>query len=420
VLLDGLMMLAVLCTFSWYFQVGPMLLHSNATLLASLVGACYPLGDLLVLFCLLVIATTSSLAHREYTGLLSIGLIFVVFADTVFSYGNVHGTYVNGITDVGWPTGYMIVAYVARQLLKKAESGEDEEIRNEAYPQAHVLTWRSLLPYACIPPLGALTYYSMLSRDEPDLSAGVFFGAELLVGFLLVRQLMALVDNQRLYDSLLQANEDLSARSSEVHEYASKMEALNHELKQTQLELLTNNIALAQVNGQLEELATRDGMTGLANHRAFQARLRDDVESASKASTPIALMLLDVDRFKDYNDSFGHPAGDEVLRTLGQLIGTSARKTDIVARYGGEEFVMLLPNVTEDEARVIAERVRVVIEGHMFHLRAVTVSAGVAYHRGGNIEADQLIEIADSALYKAKRGGRNRVVFEVIGDSSAQ
>lgn len=412
VLLDGLIILTVLMTFTWYFQVGPMVLNSHASLLATLVGACYPLGDLLVLFCLLVIATTSSLAHREYTGLLSVGLIFVVFADTVFSYGNVHGTYVNGITDIGWPCGYMIVAYVARQLIVKARQGIEGDSGHDDYPRPEMLTWRSLLPYACIPPLGVLTYYTWDVRGDAGLAYGVFIGSELLVGCLLVRQLIALFDNQKLYDVIVKANDELLDLTRESQKRAAEVEQANRELREAQLDLMKNNIALAHVNDQLEELATRDGMTGLANHRTFQDRLRDEIAVATLGETPLAVLLLDVDRFKDYNDSFGHPAGDDVLRTIANLISGAARKTDTVARYGGEEFVMLLPGVSAEETQMVAERVRVTIEAHEFAHRAVTISGGIAYHQGGAVDADRMITTADDALYRAKRKGRNCVVFE--------
>jgi diguanylate cyclase (GGDEF)-like protein len=136
--------------------------------------------------------------------------------------------------------------------------------------------------------------------------------------------------------------------------------------------------------------------------------------------TPFSLIMLDVDRFKQFNDSFGHPAGDEVLRRIAHLMEEGARVSDFVARYGGEEFAILLSNTAEDTARVAGERVREAIEKGQWPQRAMTASIGVAtmdYSEStgisthGTIEAEAttLIKLADAALYASKANGRNRV-----------
>ena len=166
---------------------------------------------------------------------------------------------------------------------------------------------------------------------------------------------------------------------------------------------------LEKANRELETLATQDGLTGILNHRAFQERLSEEFVRTARYGTPLALVMLDVDSFKQYNDAFGHPAGDIVLRAVANLLGENARETDVVARYGGEEFVLLLPQTDSRGAETIAERVRRAIELAPWPQRCVTASLGVAVLTPAMKDGGDLIAAADTALYRSKAGGRNRV-----------
>lgn len=153
---------------------------------------------------------------------------------------------------------------------------------------------------------------------------------------------------------------------------------------------------------QLQEAADQDGLTGLLNYRAFRGRLDGEVERASREGGPICLVLIDVDRFKEINDRFGHPEGDRVLLSLAVRLRRWVRSYDVVARTGGDEFAVVLPNMGLEAAVAAAERMRADAEG------GVRLSAGVAEHRGGETVADW-IDRADRALYAAKASGRDRV-----------
>ena len=157
---------------------------------------------------------------------------------------------------------------------------------------------------------------------------------------------------------------------------------------------------------QLAVLAATDGLTGLTNHRVFQDKLAEACAHAERYDTAPALLLLDVDSFKQYNDSFGHPAGDEVLRRVAGVIRRSIRSTDTAARYGGEEFAVILPD-TADAGRV-AEHVRREVAAEEWPLRPVTVSLGVGVWQCG-LSASALIKRSDTALYASKQQGRNQV-----------
>ncbi len=165
---------------------------------------------------------------------------------------------------------------------------------------------------------------------------------------------------------------------------------------------------LEKANAELAALATTDGLTGLNNHRAFQERLADEAARAVRYGTPLSLILLDVDRFKQYNDTFGHPEGDAVLEAVARTLQAGARDTDLVARYGGEEFVLVLPQTDMEGAMALAERLRVALESCHWPLRAVSASFGVAEILLGE-QSTGLLSRADDALYQSKILGRNRV-----------
>ncbi len=166
---------------------------------------------------------------------------------------------------------------------------------------------------------------------------------------------------------------------------------------------------LKALNQKLQSLAVTDGLTGLHNHRAFQDYLEEQFQLAVRNRLPLSLILMDVDHFKQYNDTFGHQAGDEVLRTVAQILKERVREGDFVARYGGEEFVVVLPRADEESAAMVAERLRQAVEAENWTLRPVTGSFGVASLRPDMETRQELIEAADQALYQAKKNGRNRV-----------
>jgi diguanylate cyclase (GGDEF)-like protein len=194
----------------------------------------------------------------------------------------------------------------------------------------------------------------------------------------------------------------------------------------TALELAEESLAEMEAkNRKLEEISVRDSLTGLYNRRYFQDRLSDEFHRAHRHSRPVSLLMVDVDHFKNVNDTYGHQTGDEVLRSLGLMLVNRTRTIDVVARYGGEEFVALLPETDGPGALEVAERLRELVALTPLHrvgpntgIKAgepetihCTVSIGVACLAGTNmIEPGHLLGAADTALYSAKASGRNRVV----------
>jgi diguanylate cyclase (GGDEF)-like protein len=163
----------------------------------------------------------------------------------------------------------------------------------------------------------------------------------------------------------------------------------------------------------LSRKAMIDGLTGLFNRAYFDARLVAELSLARRTQAPLSCIMLDVDRFKNINDTYGHPFGDEILRGVGQVLGANCRTEDTVCRYGGEEFVALCPNTTAVASALLAERLRDAIEKVKYTRNGqevrVTCSFGVADLHGA--PQPSVVELADQALYRAKQSGRNKVII---------
>ena len=162
-------------------------------------------------------------------------------------------------------------------------------------------------------------------------------------------------------------------------------------------------------------MALTDELTGLKNLRYFEGRLDEELDRAVRYNYPFSLIVLDIDDFKHYNDYFGHPMGNVILRSVSAAVRDALRETDILVRYGGDEFVCILPLTGSTEAAEIAERIRGMVEGieapHGSEQPAggITASAGVASFPTDVSDRDLLLQTADNRMYEAKRAGKNRV-----------
>ena len=181
-------------------------------------------------------------------------------------------------------------------------------------------------------------------------------------------------------------------------------------------------IALGHLSGKrkaqqkmLEGLSIHDRLTGLFNYGYFLDHLQTEQKRALRYNTPLSVVMIDVDYFKRFNDTFGHEMGNEVLKRVTKVINSRIRNVDIAARYGGEEFVLILPNATKEQAFTVAERIRLAVEKESFKgnssqpLAHVTISGGIASYPSQAENVEQLVYRADQALYMAKETGRNQI-----------
>ena len=216
------------------------------------------------------------------------------------------------------------------------------------------------------------------------------------------------------YDYMVKPFEDLDLVVATISRAAEKFR-LSREIESLVDTLKGKNEELESKNRILAEQASYDGLTQLRNHRHFQEALAMEVSRSLRHGRTFSLVFMDVDLFKNYNDTHGHLKGDAVLRTIGEILKSILRKADMAARYGGDEFVLLLPETDREAAQGVAEMVRKTIESHPFYGKEsqpggnVTVSVGVASFPADGTDPATLVQSADKALYKSKGSGNNVV-----------
>ena len=163
-------------------------------------------------------------------------------------------------------------------------------------------------------------------------------------------------------------------------------------------------------NRELEKLARFDALTHIGNRLYANERLFEEFVRMKRTGVPYAVVLMDVDHFEQVNDTHGHEVGDQVLQAIGGILNESCRITDFVARFGGEEFLVILPDTTEDQALLVAEKIRVAVaEFSIPNISPITLSIGVAITRPGDTCEEDAVKRADQGLYQAKQTGRNKV-----------
>ena len=209
--------------------------------------------------------------------------------------------------------------------------------------------------------------------------------AAILVG--LAKQISSMLD-QRLKATEIHQDLEMSSR------YQSALIDAVYQLEQKNQELLRESLT--------------DPLTGIGNRRGFDLTLTGECERALRANEPLCVLMIDIDRFKNYNDDFGHVAGDQVLIEVAKILRSAIRSPEYLARYGGEEFVIILPSSTMMAAEHAAERIRSAVEHHSWERRSITISVGIAA-TSDEIGFESIIKLADSAMYLAKFEGRNRI-----------
>ncbi len=216
------------------------------------------------------------------------------------------------------------------------------------------------------------------------------------------------------YDFLIKPFEDLDVLSTVVGRAAEKVKLLEDNRRLME-DLKKKASEMEALNKKLREMAERDGLTGLYNHRYFWKVLDLELERSRRHERSFSLVYIDVDNFKNYNDTLGHLAGDDLLKTLATIMTERCRASTIAARTGGEEFVLLVPETDKEGALSLAEDIRRIVEQHPFEgresqpLGTVSISAGVSTYPADGEDPTSLIGAADKALYQAKNAGRNTV-----------
>jgi diguanylate cyclase (GGDEF)-like protein len=335
---------------SWVFLMAPTATSNDLTWFGRLVALAYPVWD--VLFLALLVRLLAGLgarlpALRLLAGASALWLVY----DTVYALVQQYGTYDQGLLiDIPWLLGFVLFG----------ATGLHPSMAELTQSIAHAntrLSWRrlALLTGASLIAPSLLLSQTLLARDQVD---GLAIGAASMLLFLLV--VLRIVGLVR-----------------QVEEQSE----------------------------QLAALARHDGLTGIPNRRTWDGELPVAIDRARRDGVPFSVAMLDLDHFKQFNDRYGHQAGDRLLTSATTAWSQMLRSTDLLCRYGGEEFGVLLPDATTEQAAEVLERLRAVTP------QGQTFSAGIAGWDG--VEAsDQLVARADRALYAAKASGRNRVVVD--------
>jgi len=198
-------------------------------------------------------------------------------------------------------------------------------------------------------------------------------------------------------------------------EQMTALQTLAHQVVEL-LEMRRTVIGLSHANARLGKQSLTDALTGVPNRRAYETKILEEHARSRRTGASLSLLLIDIDLFKQFNDTFGHPAGDSALQSVARVLQASLRPYDFLARYGGEEFVIVLPATELSNALIVAERVRGLVMNSEFPHRKFTISIGVArLEAHGDIKT--LVQIADNGLHRAKSSGRNKVVVGQLGDA---
>jgi diguanylate cyclase (GGDEF)-like protein len=356
-------------TFSWYFVLGPSIMHGDGVMLDRLLGAVYPLCTLILIFALIFLTVRNNQrAMRPVTSLLFLAFAVLTIANTIYNFQQLHDRYLTGtLLDLGWPLGFLLLGLAARAIYLLPQPVATGQARDNKLIAEQNAPWQIMIPYAWVPTLAMLLLFIWRRGDQSPLVMGVVAGAILLLSLILTRQVVAVRELHSLY---------------------------------------VDNDALSTANRQLEIQATHDALTGLPNRIFLQKRLEQEAQIARESNIPAALLLLDLDRFKEVNDTLGHTVGDALLQKIGHRLQSYLRPTDLIARLGGDEFAIVLPGTDAVGAMhiartlIIALDLPIPVDGHAFSIGG---SFGIALIPEHGFDVTTLLRCADVAMYVAKR-----------------
>ncbi len=393
ILYDASIIFVVAFFSSWEFLFLPLLNDSlNPEILDKLMGISYPIGDLIVLFGLLCLYYTGRTKYQpQVFWFISLGIFHFLLADTVYLSLITNGSYYTGHpVELLWAVGLLLVGLSSFFGTGKAllPMPGPQRIGKTTSWGAYALSPRLVMPY-----FGVLLLFLLTVFQEKGFNS-MTIGSIIAIVLILCRQIYTLAENRRLLGQLTELNKDLE---QSVHDRT--------------VALRNKNLQLKKSIQQAEYLAYHDYLTGLPNFRYFYKQLNDTLEEAKQKEEQVAILFLDLDRFKLINDSFGHSVGDLLLRQTAARLRTCVGDSGILCRQGGDEFLLFVPNTSQNKAAKLAkdllESLQQVTKIQDQEL-IVTSSIGVSLFPDHGEEADLLIQRADTAMYSAKKALRNR------------
>lgn len=391
-LFDMGIIVAVFTALSWHFLIQPLSAANSASPLLLAVSIGYPIGDLLLLFTAVSFYIGSVYFFpRRVLALIVVGLIVQVFADTLYLYSTIADSYNTGtLYDPLWSLGLLLMALAGLTALETAGKIVSKPASR---PADERISLRLLLPYFSM----VLLFIVMIFEQKDDMN-GLIAGAGASVILMITRQIFTLRDNRNL-----------------LFNYHQLTSVLEHKIEQRTIEVTSKNQQLERAVQQMKHMAYHDVLSGLPNRRLFLEKLETAILSAKHTTQKVAVVFIDLDRFKNINDTFGHEFGDLLLQRFSQKLEENLRLNDTVSRQGGDEFTLILNNL-HSEADIVplirrlqsAFATPLTIHRQELH---ISMSIGIAvYPKDGNT-TEELLKHADSAMYHAKENGKNNYQF---------
>ena len=389
---DTCIIMTVAIAFSWHFIIEDIITQDYVSNLFLFVSIGYPIGDLILLFgAISFYFGTESLFPARVLYLILGSLIIQVFADSAYLYLSAKDIYISGGQfDPLWSLALLLMGISGLYFIEKNNKYEPKNInkKKQTYSMRDFISLRLLLPYLSVILLFIIMIFQ--GREINSLIIGSAFAILLVI----LRQIFTLLENQSLLSNYHKLNEQLEQKISERTEELSK-----------------KNQQLISAMQKMKHMAYHDFLSGLPNRRLFLDHLTIAMENAKLNKYYIAVVFIDLDRFKNINDTLGHEFGDLVLKHVSKQMLKNIRNIDTISRQGGDEFIILLNNIAEkaDVIPLINQIQSIVakpfkIKGQELH---VSMSIGVALYPKDGSSTEELMKHADMAMYRAKADGGN-------------
>lgn len=381
--------MATFTALSWHFLIREVII-GPASLLALVVSAGYPIGDLILLFGLASFYTGSvRLFSRNVLSLITASLLFQIAADSIYLYKSVAGGYDSGnFFDSFWAISFFLMALAGLFALEERVAATPPPALRHTKAGAGLL-----LPYGSM----ILLFITMIFEQKNGMD-GLIVGAAVIVALIILRQIVTLTENRKL-----------------LEQYHHLNEVLEHKISQRTQELSIKNEQLTETMHQMQHMAYHDVLSGLPNRRLFLDKLEAAMAEARFHSHKLAVVFIDLDRFKNINDTHGHEFGDLLLKDFSHKMEVNLRKDDTVSRQGGDEFTLILNKIAEEEDIVpLIKRIQsvlaqpITVNGQELD---ISMSIGIAVYPEDGQTTEELLKHADMAMYQAKEQGRNNYQF---------
>ncbi|WP_139488280.1 putative bifunctional diguanylate cyclase/phosphodiesterase [Brevibacillus dissolubilis] len=386
---DVMVTMIVVTTLSWQFVIQPIIQQTEVPLLTIIVSAAYPVADLVFIFIMMVLYFSKNVLPPRLLSCISTGLFLIIVADVNFMIASANESEYTIWLEPLWTLGMMFLGlatlYDEFDTLKPMNRRQQVQV-------ASLDMFRLSVPYIS---MTVLLIIMVMRHQQLDT---IIIGATLSIVLVVARQIITIMENNNLLQRL--------------HTFTERLELL---VKQRTEELSVKNEELAVALGKMENMAFYDSLSGLPNRRYFEDRLKVALDQAHEREQMVAILFLDIDRFKFINDTLGHMLGDYLLVAVGQRIKGCMRDSDIVARQGGDEFTLMMEGIhSQEEVITVTRRIQQALsEPFMIeeHDLRITCSIGIAMYPGDGEDPETLMKNADTAMYRVKDEGKNGFEF---------